>query len=85
MNYTPVDDISMAHYTLSQGARAALEMRSHDGPFTLEDGQMIGRLVYEPLMNAAERVYRQGIGSDDQHRGMKQSQHFKPFDLNQCY
>ena len=29
--------------------RAVLEVRSHEVPFILEDGQAIGRLVYEPL------------------------------------
>ena len=84
MKYAQVYDISLARYTLSQGARAALEMRSDDVPFTLEDGQMIGRLVYETLTDAAERVYGQGIGSDDQRQGLKLSEHLKPFDLNQC-
>jgi len=29
------------------GARAVLEVRSFDVPFLLEDGQNVGRLVYE--------------------------------------
>ena len=31
------------------GRRAVLEVRSHDVPFVLEDGQVVGRLVYERL------------------------------------
>jgi dCTP deaminase len=64
------------------GARAVLEVRSHEVPFILEDGQIIGRLVYEPLTEAPERVYGQGIGSNYQRQGLKLSKHFKPFDPN---
>ena len=46
-------------------------------PFILEDGQIIGRLVYEPLTEAPERVYGQGIGSNYQRQGLKLSKHFK--------
>jgi dCTP deaminase len=63
-----------------EGARAVLEVRSHEVPFILEDGQIIGRLVYEPLTEAPERVYGQGIGSNYQRQGLKLSKHFKPFD-----
>ena len=34
-------------------ARAVLEVRSRDVPFLLEDGQPVGRLVYETLADAA--------------------------------
>jgi dCTP deaminase len=63
-----------------EGARAVLEVRSHEVPFILEDGQIIGRLVYEPLTEAPERVYGQGIGSNYQRQGLKLSKHFRDFD-----
>jgi dCTP deaminase len=63
-----------------EGARAVLEIRSHEVPFILEDGQIIGRLVYEPLTEAPDQVYGQGIGSNYQRQGLKLSKHFKPFD-----
>jgi dCTP deaminase len=63
-----------------EGARAVLEVRSHEVPFILEDGQIIGRLVYEPLTQAPEQVYGQGIGSNYQRQGLKLSKHFRPFD-----
>jgi dCTP deaminase len=66
-----------------EGARAVLEVRSHEVPFILEDGQIIGRLVYEPLTETPERVYGQGIGSNYQKQGLKLSKHFKPFDPQQ--
>ncbi len=63
-----------------EGARAVLEVRSHEVPFILEDGQIIGRLVYEPLTETPAEVYGQGIGSNYQRQGLKLSKHFKPFD-----
>jgi dCTP deaminase len=63
-----------------EGARAVLEVRSHEVPFILEDGQIIGRLVYEPLTERPDRVYGQ-LSSNYQKQGLKLSKHFKPFDL----
>lgn len=66
-----------------EGARAVLEVRSHEVPFILEDGQIIGRLVYEPLTETPDRVYGQ-VGSNYQKQGLKLSKHFKPFDMKGC-
>ena len=60
-----------------------LEVRSHEVPFILEDGQTIGRLIYEPLTEAPAQVYGQGIGSNYQKQGLKLSKHFRPFDPSQ--
>jgi dCTP deaminase len=59
------------------GARIVLEVRSHDVPFILEHGQIIGRLVYEAMLEAPETVYGQGIGSHYQAQGLKLSKHFR--------
>ena len=61
-----------------EGARGVLEVRSHEVPFILEDGQIIGRLVYEPLTETPDQVYGQ-VGSNYQKQGLKLSKHFKPF------
>ncbi len=58
-------------------ARAVLEVRSRDVPFLLEDGQPVGRLVYEKLADAADELYGAGLTSNYQHQGLKLSKHFR--------
>ena len=58
------------------GSRAVLEVRSHEVPFILEDGQVIGRLVYEKMAEAPELLYGQGGFSNYQGQGLKLSKHF---------
>jgi len=59
------------------GSRAVLEVRSHKVPFVLEDGQIIGRLVYEPLTELPETLYGRDLGSHYQAQGLKLSKHFR--------
>jgi dCTP deaminase len=59
------------------GARVVLEVRSHKVPFILDDGQIIGRLVYERLTALPETLYGQGLGSNYQGQHLKLSKHFK--------
>lgn len=59
------------------GSRAVLEVRSHETPFTLEDGQIIGRLVYEPLVEQSDVLYGQTAVSNYQGQGLKLSKHFR--------
>ena len=58
-------------------ARAVLEVRSRDVPFLLEDGQPVGRLVYEKLAGAPDELYGAGPASSYQHQGLKLSKHFR--------
>jgi dCTP deaminase len=58
-------------------ARAVLEVRSRDVPFLLEDGQPVGRLVYEKLAGAADALYGADATSSYQHQGLKLSKHFR--------
>ena len=39
------------------GSRAVLEVRSHEVPFLIEDGQILGRLVYERLIARPDKLY----------------------------
>jgi len=59
------------------GSRAVLEVRSHEVPFVLEDGQAIGRLIYEPLSETPEILYGQIDTSNYQGQGLKLSKHFR--------
>jgi dCTP deaminase len=60
-----------------EGSRAVLEVRTHEVPFLIEDGQVVGRLFYERLIATPHRFYGEGIGSSYQRQGLKLSKHFK--------
>ena len=60
-----------------KGSRVVLEVRSHKVPFILEDGQIIGRLVYERMTETPEMLYGQGLKSNYQGQGLKLSKHFR--------
>jgi dCTP deaminase len=62
--------------TDSVGARGVLEVRSHETPFLLEDGQTVARLVYQPLTERPARLYGES-GSHYQRQGLKLSKHFR--------
>jgi dCTP deaminase len=60
-----------------EGSRAVLEVRSYEVPFLLEDGQVVGKLLYERLLAPPDRVYGSGLGSNYQSQGLKLSKHFR--------
>jgi hypothetical protein len=49
-----------------------------DVPFFVEDGQPVGKLVYEPLSGPVDRLYGEA-GSSYQGQGLKLSKHFAPW------
>lgn len=59
------------------GSRAVLEVRSHEVPFMLEHGQVVGRLVYERLTSVPDKIYGVGIGSNYQRQGLQLAKQFK--------
>ena len=59
------------------GSRAVLEVRAHEVPFLVEDGQVVGRLVYERLTQRPDKLYGQGIGSNYQSQGLRLGKQFK--------
>src|SRR6516225_2431159 len=59
------------------GSRAVLEVRSHEVPFLIEHGQIVGRLVYERLIARPDKLYGTPIGSSYQNQGLALSKHFK--------
>ena len=60
-----------------RGTHAVLEVRSHDVPSLLEDGQIVCRLVYEQLLAPPDRLYGKEIGSNYSSQRLALSKHFK--------
>lgn len=58
-----------------EGAKIVLEMRSHNVPFLIEDGQLVGRVQWERLVEATDRPY--GVGASYQSQGLALSRHFR--------
>ena len=65
----------MAEIGASQ-TRAVLEVRSHDVPFLIEQGQTVCRLVYEPMLAEPEVLYG-SAGSNYQSQGLRLAKHFR--------
>jgi len=59
-----------------EGSRGVLEVRSHETPFLLEDGQTVARLVFQSVSERPARLYGAG-GSHYQRQGLRLSKHFK--------
>jgi len=63
------------------GARAVLEVRSHDVPFLIEDGQTFCSMRFEPNMETPDFTYGStSIKSNYQGQGLKLGKHFKASD-----
>lgn len=66
----------MAELGASQ-TRAVLEVRSHDVPFLIEQGQTVCRLVYEPMAALPDSLYGDaGSTSNYQSQGLRLAKHF---------
>jgi dCTP deaminase len=59
------------------GARAVLEVRSHDVPFLIEHGQTFCSMVFEPNSEVPDFIYGSDIKSNYQGQGLKLGKHFK--------
>jgi dCTP deaminase len=58
------------------GSRGVLEVRSHEVPFILEDGQTVGRLAFERMAEEPDGLYGQIGTSNYQGQELKLSKHF---------
>jgi deoxycytidine triphosphate deaminase len=54
-----------------------LEVRSHEVPSLIEDGQIVSRLNYHYLLGAPAKLYGRDIGSGCQSQKLKLSKRFK--------
>lgn len=59
------------------GTLGVLEVRSHDVPFQMTDGQIVARLKFERLVEKPDKVYGVEIGSSYQKQGVALSKQFK--------
>ena len=59
------------------GARAVLEVRSHDVPFLIEHGQTFCSMVFEPNSEIPDFMYGSDIKSNYQGQGLKLGKHFR--------
>lgn len=59
------------------GTQVVLEVRSHEVPFMVEDGQLVGRLMVERLTEQTEKQYGIGIGSSYQRQNVSLSKQFR--------
>jgi dCTP deaminase len=58
-------------------SKAVLEVRSHEVPFTLEDGQTVGWLHYERMAGKPDRLYGAGLKSNYQGQGLALAKQFR--------
>jgi len=61
-----------------KGTRAVLEVRSYEVPYLMKDGQRIGRLSYQRLLETPSKLYGvEGTGSFYQEQGLGLSKQFR--------
>jgi dCTP deaminase len=62
-----------------QGTPIVLEVRAHDVPFLIHDGQTFFKVFFERMQQRPEKVYGEGLGSSYQFQGLTLSKQFKPY------
>lgn len=60
-----------------EGAKIVLEVRSHEVPFMVDDGQVAGFVAIERLSSPTALLYGSGAGSNYQGQGLQLSKQFK--------
>ncbi|MGH7207903.1 MAG: 2'-deoxycytidine 5'-triphosphate deaminase [Nitrospiraceae bacterium] len=60
-----------------KGTQVVLEVRPHDVPFLIHDGQTFFKVVYDRLLEPPAQVYGTALGSSYQRQGLTLSKHFK--------
>ena len=62
-----------------KGTKAVLEVRAHDVPFMIADGQTFCKLFFEEMLEVPDKVYGPKIGSSYQFQGITLSKQFKNY------
>jgi dCTP deaminase len=60
-----------------RGSRAALEVRAHDVPFKIDNGQYVCKLSFERVVEQPDTLYGE-LGSHYQFQEQTLSKHFRP-------
>lgn len=60
-----------------KGTQVVLEVRPHDVPFLIHDGQTFFKVVYDKMMDVPTQLYGSGLGSSYQQQTLTLSKHFK--------
>lgn len=59
------------------GTQVVLEVRPHDVPFLIHDGQTFFKVVYDRMLNVPDQLYGTTLGSSYQRQALTLSKHFK--------
>ncbi|MGQ0667106.1 MAG: 2'-deoxycytidine 5'-triphosphate deaminase [Nitrospiraceae bacterium] len=60
-----------------KGTQVVLEVRPHDVPFLIHDGQTFFKVVYDGMLDLPDQLYGVGLGSSYQQQALTLSKHFK--------
>ena len=60
-----------------RGTQVVLEVRPHDVPFLIYDGQTFFKVVYERMQDVPSKLYGAALGSSYYQQGLTLSKHFK--------
>jgi dCTP deaminase len=62
-----------------EGTPIVLEVRPHDVPFLIHDGQTFFKVLFERMHQRPDKVYGVGLGSSYQFQGLTLSKQFRPY------
>ncbi|MEJ2229935.1 MAG: 2'-deoxycytidine 5'-triphosphate deaminase [Nitrospirales bacterium] len=60
-----------------KGTQVVLEVRPHDVPFRIHDGQTFFKVMYEKMQDIPSHLYGASLGSSYSQQGLTLSKHFK--------
>lgn len=76
-HYAGFFDSGFGGSVADKGARAVLEVRSHDVPFMIEDGQTLFSMQFEPNAEVPAFTYGEEISSNYQGQDLRLGKHFR--------